>query len=72
MSQFRIKRIHINQEGRDERGEFWGTGLPVFQSKEITGHEPRTHICRARDIALAKLKVREDYPDATFVTPGGN
>lgn len=63
---FRVRRVHVNRQGYDAHGCYWGVGLPLFHA--IGEDEWQEWHLRARDRAQAKERVLERFPKAKFYT----
>lgn len=57
-----LRRVGLNQGGRDRLGRFYGDGLPVWEAVSPGFVE----YVRAVDRAAAKARVQELHPDAEF------
>lgn len=59
-----LREIHIDQEGYDDNGTYWGTGDPLYW---YANEEGTIDACiRATKREIAMMAVRDEYPRATF------
>ncbi len=66
---FHLHRVYLDAGGYDNGGAYWGFAEPLYRAwtepRDSDGDEVEIFL-RAGTRALAKDKVRRDYPHATF------
>lgn len=62
---FRVTRWHVDSQGYDSGGSYWGVGAPLFQVEASDGNYLWFY-ARARDKAALKNKLRAEFPGITF------
>ena len=63
-SQLRAERVHIDRQGYDRRGQYWGIGAPLYRVTDDEGYLDE-HV-RAPDAPTAKRRAVEQA-GGTFV-----
>lgn len=68
---FTLRRVHLNGGGYTDRGQYFGTGAPLYWYQNDTGDEDVSDYIRAYDrddaktIIRAKVRLRHQV-EATF------
>jgi hypothetical protein len=71
--EFELERVPLVDGGYDVGGAYWGTPDNLWVARaELDGEELAFFFVRADDDKMARLLVKEDYPEATFKPQTGS
>lgn len=56
IARYRVEPVHINVEGYDSRGDYFGSGDPVYSVEDTTDNTVRVQYYRAKSAREARAK----------------